>query len=463
MILSTLMEEFPLVVQHGQVIQLEVTGQAHDGAGVGKYEGFAIFVPQAVPGETVTAQIELVKKNYARGKLLEIVTAHPDRTQPTCPIYEQCGGCQVQHLSYEAQLRYKRQQVIDHFARIGGLSEVPVRPVLGMKEPWRYRNKAQVPFGIEQGKVVAGFYAPGSHQIIDMESCLIQHESNDQAIAKVKRLAAELHIPVYDEATHTGVLRHVMVRVGVETGEMMIVLVTNGEKLPHSSELVARLTEAFPHLASLIQNINPKRTNVILGRKNKVLWGKKVIHDMIGEVKFAISPHSFYQVNPTQTKVLYDQVLAYAALTGKETVIDAYCGIGTIALYLAKRAKRVYGVEIVPEAIHDAKANAKLNGIDHVRFEVGAAENVMPQWLKAGIKPDVIVLDPPRKGCDPALLQAVAAMNPQRLVYVSCNSATLARDANILQEWGIQVQEVQPVDMFPHTGHVECVALMQKG
>ncbi|MFC7441864.1 23S rRNA (uracil(1939)-C(5))-methyltransferase RlmD [Laceyella putida] len=448
-----------MVVQQGQVIQLEVTGQAHDGAGVGKYEGFTIFVPLAVPGETVKVQIELVKKNYARGKLLEILAAHPDRTEPTCPIYEECGGCQVQHLSYEAQLTYKRQQVIDHFARIGGLDEVPIRPVLGMKEPWRYRNKAQVPFGRRQGKVVAGFYAPGTHQIIDMDSCLIQHETNDEAIAKVKALADELDIPIYDEAKHTGVLRHVMVRVGFQTGEMMIVLVTNGEALPRRDELVKRLVEAFPRLTSLIQNINPKRTNVILGKKNKVLWGKSVIHDTIGEVKFAISPHSFYQVNPSQTKVLYDQVLRYAALTGEETVIDAYCGIGTIALYLAKHAKQVYGVEIVSEAIRDAKANAKLNGIKHVHFEVGAAETVMPRWLSQGIQPDVIVVDPPRKGCDPVLLKTVAGMGPERLVYVSCNSSTLARDAKILQELGYHVQEVQPVDMFPQTGHVECCAL----
>jgi 23S rRNA (uracil1939-C5)-methyltransferase len=451
-----------LVVQPGQLIELEVTGQAHDGAGVGKYEGFAVFVPLTVPGETVRVRIESVKKNYARGKLLELVQAHPDRIEPVCPVYEACGSCQSQHLSYEAQLKHKRQQVADHFKRIGGMDDVLIHPVLGMSDPWRYRNKAQVPFGERQGKVVAGFYSPGSHNIIDMESCVIQHELNDAAIRFVKAQAEELGIPIYNEQKHAGVLRHVMVRIGSNTGEMMIVLVTNGESLPKRKELVKRLVVAFPQLTSLVQNINSKRTNVILGPKNKRLWGKEVIHDTIGDVKFAISPHSFYQVNTSQTKVLYDQVLRYAALTGNETVIDAYCGIGTIALYLAKHAKQVYGVEIVPEAIRDAKANARLNGITHAHFAVGAAEQVMPKWLEDGIKPDVVIVDPPRKGCDPMLLKTVADMRPERLVYVSCNSATLARDAKLLLERGYRVQEVQPVDMFPQTGHVECCALLVK-
>jgi 23S rRNA (uracil1939-C5)-methyltransferase len=342
------------------------------------------------------------------------------------------------------------------------MDDVLIHPVLGMSDPWRYRNKAQVPFGERQGKVVAGFYSPGSHNIIDMESCVIQHELNDAAIRFVKAQAEELGIPIYNEQKHAGVLRHVMVRIGSNTGEMMIVLVTNGESLPKRKELVKRLVAAFPQLTSLVQNINSKRTNVILGPKNKRLWGKEVIHDTIGDVKFAISPHSFYQVNTSQTKVLYDQVLRYAALTGNETVIDAYCGIGTIALYLAKHAKQVYGVEIVPEAIRDAKTNARLNGITHAHFAVGAAEQVMPKWLEDGIKPDVVIVDPPRKGCDPMLLKTVADMRPERLVYVSCNSATLARDAKLLLERGYRVQEVQPVDMFPQTGHVECCALLVK-
>jgi 23S rRNA (uracil1939-C5)-methyltransferase len=451
-----------LPVTKGQVIELMITGHAHDGAGVGKVEGFTVFVPLAVQGETVRARITQVKKTYAKAVLEEIVSAHPDRTRPLCPIYEQCGGCQLQHLSYEAQLKQKRQQVMDHFMRIGGMTDVVIHPVLGMDEPWRYRNKAQVPFGWINGRAVAGFYASGSHEIVDMESCLIQHSANDQAVAKVKELARKLKIPIYDEVKHRGVLRHVMVRTGYHTGEMMVVLVTNGEHLPHKKELVRELVDSLPQLKSVMQNINTKRTNVVLGEKSRVLWGENVIHDKIGDVVFAISPHSFFQVNPVQTKVLYDQVVRYAQLSGEETVIDAYCGIGTIALYLAKKARRVYGVEIVPQAIQDAKENAGLNHMNHVHFEVGRAEEVMPRWLREGIRPDVIVVDPPRKGCGPATLDAAVGMGPERLVYVSCNSATLARDAKYLKERGYQVTEVQPVDMFPHTGHVECVACFVK-
>ncbi|SFJ45726.1 23S rRNA (uracil(1939)-C(5))-methyltransferase RlmD [Thermoflavimicrobium dichotomicum] len=447
-------------VEAGQVIEYEVTGIAHNGAGVGKWDGFTVFVPFAVPGEKVRARIVQVKKNYALAQLMDILDSHPDRIDPLCPIYMECGGCQIQHVSYQRQLELKRQQVVDSFERIGGLKGVVIHPVLGMDEPWRYRNKVQVPFGWQKGKMVAGFYASGTHEIIDMEQCLIQPSESDKAIRMIKELAHQLGIPPYDEKRHQGVLRHVMVRVGLHTQEMMIVLVTNGEHLPRKKELVQQLRTAFPQVRSIIQNINAKRTNVILGEKNKKLWGDSVIHDRIGDVQFAISPHSFFQVNPVQTEVLYEQVRKYADLTGNETVIDAYCGIGTIALYLAKESRKVYGVEIVPEAIRDAIRNAELNGMKHVHFEVGAAEKVMPRWLKEGIRPDVVVVDPPRKGCQPELLDAVVGMAPERVVYVSCNPATLARDARYLQEKGYIVQEVQPVDMFPQTMHVECVALL---
>ncbi|QCV54664.1 23S rRNA (uracil(1939)-C(5))-methyltransferase RlmD [Thermoactinomyces vulgaris] len=447
-------------VKTGDVIEMEITGLSHDGAGVGKYQGFTIFVPQTVPDEKVRVRVQVVKKTYGKGEAIQVLKSHPRRTEPPCPIYHECGGCQIQHLQYPAQLEYKRQQVADHFERIGGM-QVPVLPVLGMEDPWRYRNKAQVPLGWEDGKVKAGFYAAGSHRIVDMEACLIQHEANDQAVRKVKELARELKTPVYDETKHQGCLRHVMVRTGFHTGEMMIVLVTNGKKLPHRDKWVEALRKEFPALKSLIQNINSKRTNVVLGPENEVLWGRDFIYDRIGEVTFAISPHSFFQVNPVQTQVLYDQVARYAGLTGHEVVIDAYCGIGTIALYLAQNAKRVYGVEIVPAAVRDAKRNAKINGMDHVTFETGAAEEVLPRWYKEGIRPDVVVVDPPRKGCDRVLLDTLVSMQPERLVYVSCNSSTLARDAKYLAECGYRVQEVQPVDMFPQTGHIENVAMFK--
>lgn len=443
----------------GDIIELEITGFAHDGAGVGKYEGFTVFVPQTVPGEKVRTRLTVVKKTYGKASCLEILKTHPHRTEPQCPVYEICGGCQIQHISYEAQLEHKRQQVMDHFTRIGGM-EVPVHPVLGMNDPWRYRNKAQVPFGVQKGKVAAGFYAPGTHQIVNMDACLIQHELNDQVIRKVKQLAQHLKTPIYDEQKHRGILRHVMVRTGYYTGELMIVLVTNGKQLPHRQKWIEELRREFPQLKSLMQNIHHRRSNVVLGPENQVLWGREVVYDRIGDVTFAISPHSFFQINPVQTRVLYDQVAKYAALTGGETVIDAYCGIGTIALYLARHAKRVYGVEIVPAAIKDAKRNAEINRMDHVTFEAGAAEEIMPRWYQEGIRPDVVVVDPPRKGCAPVLLDTVASMQPGRIVYVSCNSSTLARDAKYLAELGYRVQEVQPVDMFPQTGHVECVMLM---
>lgn len=448
-------------VHKGQVIECEIHGQGHNGTGVGRYEGFTIFVPLVVPGERVLVRVNQVKKTYAQAELLEIIQVHENRVEPKCSIFKECGGCQSQHLSYSAQLRLKEQQVRDQFARIGGMSDVTIHPIIGMEEPWIYRNKAQVPFGHDkQGNVIAGFYASQSHEIIDLEECYIQHPDNDAAIRYIKGLIQELGISIYDETSHHGILRHLMVRIGVHTKEMMIVLVTHGRKLPHKESLVKRIQEAFPQCKSIIQNINDRQTNVILGRENILLYGRDVIYDLIGDIRFAISPHSFFQVNPVQTKVLYHQVQKYAQLTGQETVIDAYCGIGTIALYVAQKAKQVYGVEIVPEAIQDAKKNAKLNQIEHAQFEMGAAEQVMPKWLQQGIRPEVIIVDPPRKGCDPALLDAATGMAPERIVYVSCNPATLARDAKYLYELGYHVREVQPIDMFPQTGHVECVALI---
>src|SRR5690606_9029980 len=368
------MEKQP--VQTGQKVELTITGYSHSGEGVGKYEGFTLFVPFAVLGERVLAQVEAVKKNHGRARLVKVIRPSPERSAPPCGVFGKCGGCQLQHVSYAEQLRMKERQVRDSFFRIGRMEEVMIHPVIGMDHPWGYRNKAQVPFGMEGGKVVAGFYAPKSHRIVDTDACLIQHPLNDRVIRKVKQLARRLNTPIYDERNHCGILRHVMVRTGFHTGECMVVLVTNGENLPRRQQWVEELRREIPGLKSVVQNVNPRRTNVILGPENRLLWGRKVIYDRIGDVVFAISPNSFFQVNPVQTKVLYDQVAKYAALTGVETVIDAYCGIGTIALYLARRAKRVYGVDVVGAAIRDAKQNAALNGMGHVTFEEGAAEEV---------------------------------------------------------------------------------------
>ncbi|MCZ0756925.1 23S rRNA (uracil(1939)-C(5))-methyltransferase RlmD [Anoxybacillus sp. J5B_2022] len=433
----------------------------HDGAGVAKIDGFPIFVANGLPGEKAKIKVIKVKKGYGYGRLIELYEPSADRVEAPCTVYKQCGGCQLQHLSYEGQLKAKHKQVKEVLARIGKIEDVTVHPVLGMSDPWRYRNKAQVPVGEREGGLVAGFYKERSHDIIDMESCLIQQAMNDIVVQTVKQICEQYNIPAYNEQTHRGVLRHIMARYGATTKEVMVVLITRTEELPHKKKVVEEIVKRIPNVKSIVQNINPKRTNVIMGERTHVLWGSEYIYDYIGDIQFAISARSFYQVNPEQTKVLYEKALEYAELTGRETVIDAYCGIGTISLFLAKNAKKVYGVEIVPEAIEDAKRNAALNGITNVEFAVGEAEAVIPKWYEQGINADCIVVDPPRKGCDETLLQTMIAMKPKRIVYVSCNPATLARDLRMLEDGGYQTLEVQPVDMFPHTVHVECVAKLE--
>lgn len=453
---------------------IEIIGMNHDGEGVGRADGYTLFVQGALPGETVCVRVMKTKKQYGYAKLLEIVKASPDRVSAPCPIYDQCGGCQIQHMSYAGQLAWKRQLVIDNLQRIGKLNvltedetseedtehAIRVLPTMGMDEPWRYRNKAQVPIGVAEGGLVGGFYAKGSHRIIDMETCLIQHEHNDEVVAKVKEIGSHLGISAYNEETGRGLLRHVVVKKAFRTGEMMLVLVTNGRDIQHKDEWIGSIREAIPQVASICQNVNKKQTNVIFGDETRVLWGRDVIYDYIGDVQFAISPRSFYQVNPLQTEVLYGKTVEYAGLSGKETVIDAYCGIGTISLFLAQHADQVYGVEIVPEAIEDARSNAMLNEMRNVKFEVGASEDVIPRWKEQGIEADVIVVDPPRKGCDPRLLDTILEMKPERVVYVSCNPSTLARDLRVLEDGGYHTVEVTPVDMFPHTVHVESVAML---
>lgn len=516
-----------LPVAKNDEVVIDIIGMNHDGEGVGRAEGYTLFVQGALPGEKVRVKVLKTKKQYGYAKLMELVQASKSRTSAPCPIYDQCGGCQLQHMDYAAQLEWKRQLVVDNLERIGKLrvrSEgaegtgvagaegedtramgvtgageahaelgvhdeassastridemvdekvgfnsssasnegIVVRPTLGMSEPWRYRNKSQVPIGVTEGGLVGGFYARGSHRIVDMETCLIQHEQNDAVVSRVKAIGRRLGITAYDEETGQGLLRHVVVKIGFATKEMMIVLVTNGERIPHADQWIAAIREELPAVVSICQNVNTRKTNVIFGDITRVLWGREVIHDYIGDVKFAISARSFYQVNPAQTEILYGKTVEYAGLTGNETVIDAYCGIGTISLFLAQHAKKVYGVEIVNEAIEDARANAELNGITHVEFEVGASEDVIPRWKEQGVEADVIVVDPPRKGCDPRLLETILEMKPERVVYVSCNPSTLARDLRVLEDGGYQTVEVTPVDMFPHTVHVESVALLMR-
>lgn len=430
----------------------------HDGSGVAKVEGFPIFVPHGIPEEHAKIKIIKVKKSYGYGKLIEIYEKSPYRVEPGCPNGPQCGSCHLQHISYEGQLKLKFKQVKEVLARIGGIKQATIHPVLGMEKPNQYRNKIQVPVGMHEGGLVAGYYKTRSHEIVDMESCQIQHESLDVVFRTVKGILKKYGIAGYNEETHSGTIRHIMARYGLVTNEVMVVLITGTKELPKKKQIIEEILTKVPNVKSIIQNINSKQTNVILGEETKVLWGENVIYDYIGDTKFAISARSFYQVNPVQTKVLYEKALEYAGLTGEETVIDAYCGIGTISLFLAKRAKKVYGVEIVPEAIEDANRNASLNEITNAEFKAGKAEVVIPNWYKQGIKADVMVVDPPRKGCDEALLNTIMDMKPKKVVYVSCNPATLARDLKVLESGGFQTIEVQPVDMFPNTMHVECVA-----
>ena len=447
-----------LPVQKNEYIDVIFEDLTHDGAGVAKVEGYPLFVPNGLPGEKAKIKVIKVNKGYGFGRLMEITEASPYRVEPECPIYKECGGCQLQHMSYEGQLKAKEKQVSDVLQRIGKLENVKVHPVIGMENPWRYRNKAQVPIGEHEGGLIGGFYQQRSHQIIDMKACIIQQEKNDEVVKEVKEICNINGVRAYDEQKHKGELRHIMARYGLKSGEVMVVLVTRTNELTGKKKIIEEIVKRIPGVKSIVQNINSKKTNVIFGDETKVLWGEEVIYDSIGDIKFAISARSFYQVNPEQTKVLYDKALEYADLTGEENVIDAYCGIGTISLFLAQKARKVYGVEIVPEAIEDAKKNAELNGISNVEFAVGEAETVIPEWYENGVVADVLVVDPPRKGCDDKLLQTIINMKPKKVVYVSCNPATLARDLRVLEDGGYQTVEVQPVDMFPQTMHVECVA-----
>jgi len=440
---------------------VDITGLSSEGLGVARIEGFTVFVEGALPKEQAEIKIVKVLKNYAFGKLLRTLKTAGCRIEPSCGVVKRCGGCQLQHMSYEAQLQYKTQQVKDALERIGGLNGVAVHDTIGMEDPWRYRNKAQFPVGMD-GDVMIGFYANRSHEIIDTPQCSIQDAVNDNVIQTVREFIKKYDISVYDENTGKGIIRHIVTRKGFKTGEVMVCIVINGDSLPCGKALVEMLRARTDGLKSVVVNINKKKTNVILGERNIVIFGEEAIYDYIGEFKFRISPLSFFQVNPVQTEVLYGKALEYADLKGDETVFDAYCGIGTISLFLSRKAKKVYGIEIVPQAINNAKENARLNGVKNVEFLVGESEIVIPELYRKGIKADVIVVDPPRKGCDEKLLEVITEMSPEKVVYVSCNPATLARDLKYLSERGYEVREVQPVDMFPQTSHVECVVLMSR-
>ena len=465
------------------IVTVSIEDIGNDGEGIGKTNGYTLFVKDAVLGDTVEARITKCKKNYGYARVEKVLKPSSFRVEPKCALHKRCGGCQIQAMDYAQQLAFKQNKVKNHLVRIGGFEEEKIdtvmEPIVGMEEPWHYRNKAQFPVGYDrEGKLVTGFYAGRTHDIIANTDCALGAAENQKILEAILDYMKENRVTAYREKEGTGLVRHVLIRTGFCSGEIMVCLVINGRKLPAEERLIERLRnlsveDAMQNrrIASISVSVNTERTNVIMGKEIRLLWGKERIVDTLGEIEFAISPLSFYQVNPRQTEKLYGLAVEYAGLTGRETVWDLYCGIGTISLFMAKKAKRVCGVEIIPQAIEDARENARRNGIANAEFYVGKAEEVLPEFYQQAsaqqseaeadkLHPDVIVVDPPRKGCDEKCLETMLAMRPERIVYVSCDSATLARDLKILCEGGYELKRVRAVDQFGQTVHVETVVLL---
>ena len=462
-------------MQKNDLVTVAIEDIGVGGEGIGKVDGYTLFIKDAIIGDVVEAKIVKAKKNYGYARLMNIVTPSENRVEkPACPMARRCGGCQIQEMKYGAQLAFKEGKVRGNLERIG---EVPtelldkvMQPIVGMEEPFHYRNKAQFPIGTDkEGHIITGFYAGRTHSIIPNTDCALGVAVNQKILEIILHFMENNHISAYDEEKHKGLVRHVLIRYGFKTDEIMVCLVINGEKLPHAEKLVDKLCK-IPGMTSITISVNKAKTNVIMGNEIKLLWGQTYITDYIGNVKYQISPLSFYQVNPVQTEKLYGLALDYADLNGNETVWDLYCGIGTISLFLAQNAKQVYGVEIVPQAIDDARNNAKINDITNAEFYVGKAEEVLPEYYREyqeshggeTAHADVIVVDPPRKGCEESLLQTIVDMQPEKVVYVSCDSATLARDVKFLRESGYELKKITPVDQFPNTVHVETVVLLSQ-
>jgi 23S rRNA (uracil1939-C5)-methyltransferase len=449
-------------IKKNSIHKVQITGMTHEGQGVGRIDNFTIFIDGAIIGETVEIIIIKINKSYGIGKLTTLISPSPNRISSFCPVFDKCGGCSLQHMSYQAQLEFKTNLVKDNLKRLGKLENVIVHDTIGMETPLNYRNKAQYPVGMDKDKLVTGFYSKRSHRIIEADHCGIQDILSNQIRTIVNEFINVAKLSVYDEISNKGLLRHVMTRVGFKTGEVMVVIVINDKQLPQKTTLIDMLIDKIPNIKSIFLNINTKNTNIILGEENIKIYGSDTITDKIGKYIFNISPLSFFQVNPVQTDVLYEKAIEYAGLTGVETAFDLYCGIGTISLFLSGKAKKVYGVEIVESAILDARKNAEINNVENIKFITGEAEKIIPDLYGKGVKADVVVVDPPRKGCDQELLDTLVKMQPDRIVYVSCNPATLARDLSFLSGNGFRTVEVQPVDMFPHTAHVETVVLMSR-
>lgn len=451
-----------MMINKNDVIKGKVIDLTHEGHGVIKLDRYPIFVPNVLIDEEVEFKVIKVKKNFAIGKLIKVLKQSEQRVIPPCIYYEKCGGCQLQHMSYESQLKMKKQQVVNLFHKKAKLEETVIHDTIGMDYPWRYRNKSQLPVGKDKNnKTIMGYYRQRSHDIIDMDSCLIQDEKQQELMNDIKQWLNELNVSIYNEKNKKGLLRHVVIRTSRYTNEVMIIFVTNGSKFKEAETLVHRLTELYPNITSIKQNINNSHSNVIMGKQSMTLYGKDKITDQLSETIFEISDQSFYQINSVQTEKLYQKAIDYAQLSGNEIVLDTYCGIGTIGLYMAPVAKHVYGVEIVPSAIQDAKQNALINHFDNTTFECGKAEEVIIEWKQKGIEPDVIMVDPPRKGCDQVFIETLLELAPKRIIYISCNPSTQQRDAQLLANL-YHLKEITPVDMFPHTTHIETVALFER-
>ncbi|AFA48665.1 23S rRNA (uracil(1939)-C(5))-methyltransferase RlmD [Acetobacterium woodii] len=445
-------------IKIGEKYTIDLIDITHSGEGVGRLNNMIVFVDGGIPGDVVEIEIINVKKTYAQGKLLSIIESSPERVNPDCPYFNECGGCQILHMSYQGQLRAKSKMVKDALERIGGFKEIPISPIIGMEEPLRYRNKAQ--FKLDKNGM--GFYAKKSHHLVHIEDCLNQPDSAANVIKTVNNLVKELNLSIYDERTNKGYVRGVLQRTNLQ-GENMITLIINGKDLSQRQAIVEGILAGVPNVKSIYVNINREKGNVILGKKSLCVHGAARLVEKIGDLSFSISPNSFFQVNSKQTVKLYDKIKDLAALTGTETIFDLYCGTGTIGLYLANKAKKVVGIESVGDAVLDARENAGLNQIENATFYQGRVEEEMMRIIKEeALKPDLIILDPPRKGCEESLLSTINNMQTPRIIYVSCNPATLSRDMKIMTESGYTINEIQPIDLFPGTGHVETVVLMSR-
>ncbi len=446
-------------IQPKQTFPLTIKRLGINGEGVGYFKKQVVFVPGALPGEEVVVEATKIHPKYAEAKVKKIRIQSPHRVKPVCPVYEQCGGCQLQHLQYGQQLKEKRDIVIQSLERHTKMpiETLDIRETIGMDEPWGYRNKSSFQTAEKSGKVLAGLYGLNSHQLIDIDQCAVQHMQTNEATAVIKRILEDLHIPIYNERTRKGIVRTIVSRVGVQTGELQIVLITSQKELPKKELLIQEIQKRLPNAKSTMQNINGERTSLIFGKETRALAGREFIQETLGDLQFELSARTFFQLNPVQTVKLYDEVKKAAALTGKEKVVDAYCGVGTIGLWLAGQAGEVRGMDVIPESIEDAKKNASRHEIKHAHYVTGKAEEWLPKWVKEGWKPDVVVVDPPRTGCDQQLLQTILKVKPKKIVYVSCNPSTLAKDIQTLGS-KYEIEYIQPVDMFPQTAHVECVS-----